>query len=310
MIARITMSTPMYANTTQRGPDFIVIGAMKCATTTLHAQLSRQPGLYMTRLKEPNFFSDDEVFAKGLEWYESLFRDAGEGKIRGESSTHYTKLPTHPRTLERMSATLPHVKLIYVMRHPIDRLISQYVHEQTVGRIVGGVGIHEAIERLPELVDFGRYAMQLKPYLEIYGAEMILPVFTHGLNRRPQAELERIGRFLGCPGPLRWDKALRAQNVGSERLRKSALREVLVHAPLLSSIRRRILPKAWTESFKALWRARVEPPPVPPEFSRHLEDLFNRELKELGNWLGIELTCENFREVTTARSHDWLGVRR
>ena len=83
-------------------PDFIIIGAMKCATSTLHEQLALQPGFFMSTPKEPNFFSDDDCFARGLDWYRGLFAEAPEGSIRGESSTHYTKLPTHPRTVERL----------------------------------------------------------------------------------------------------------------------------------------------------------------------------------------------------------------
>lgn len=293
----------------QRGPDFIVIGAMKCATTTLHAQLSRQPGLFMSQPKEPNFFSDDEVFARGFDWYASLFRGAAEGDIRGESSTHYTKLPTHPRAVERMAQALPHVKLIYVMRHPIDRLISHYIHELTVGRIGVDIGIHEAIVQLPELVDYGRYAMQLRPYREIFGPECILPVFFQGLVLHPQVELERIGRFLGCAGSLRWDETVGPQNVGSERLRKSAFREILVQAPLLTAIRRWLFPSTWTQPFKALWRARVAPPSVPPGLMKHLADAFDSDLAELGTWLGLELNCDNFQEVTTARPYDWVEVQ-
>src|SRR5215469_9765623 len=105
-------------------PDFIVVGAMKSATTTLHEQLARQPGVFMSRPKEPNFFSDDAAYARGWRWYESLFKDAAATDLRGESSTHYSKLPTFPRTLERMLRYLPRVKVIYVMRHPIDRLVS------------------------------------------------------------------------------------------------------------------------------------------------------------------------------------------
>src|SRR5271168_5119276 len=110
-------------------PDFIVIGAMKSATTTLHEQLARQPGVCMSRPKEPNFFSDDANYAQGWRWYSSHFRGSRAGVGRGESSTHYTKLPTFPRTVERMVRDLPRIKLIYVMRHPIERLVSQYVHE-------------------------------------------------------------------------------------------------------------------------------------------------------------------------------------
>src|SRR5262249_42443904 len=155
-------------------PDFVVIGAMKCATTTLHEQVARQPGVFMSRPKEPNFFSDDGVYARGPGWYASLFAEAGPADLCGESSTHYTKLPTYPRPVERMAELLPRVKLIYVMRHPIDRLLSHYVHELTDGRIT--VGVREAVDLHPEFVDYGRYGMQLAPFLHEYGPESILPV--------------------------------------------------------------------------------------------------------------------------------------
>src|SRR5262245_52999483 len=135
-------------------PDFIVIGAMKSATTTLHEQLARQPGIFMSHPKEPNFFSDDAIYARSWGWYGELFRRAGPADLRGESSTHYTKLPTYPRTIDRVKRDLPRLKLIYVMRHPIDRLISQYVHEVTAGRI--SAGLREALDCHPELIDYGR----------------------------------------------------------------------------------------------------------------------------------------------------------
>ena len=90
-----------------RGPDLIIIGAMKCATSTLHDQLARQPGLFMSVPKEPNFFSDDAQYARGFAWYTSLFADARPGTIRGESSTHYTKLPTLPNTVGVCAARCP-----------------------------------------------------------------------------------------------------------------------------------------------------------------------------------------------------------
>lgn len=117
-----------------KGPDFIIIGGMKCATSTLHEQLALQPGIFMTSLKEPNFFSNDEEFAKGMDYYQSLFAGAQPQDLCGESSTHYTKLPTYPDTVKRLAEAFPQTKFIYVMRHPIDRLVSQYIHEWTRDR--------------------------------------------------------------------------------------------------------------------------------------------------------------------------------
>ncbi len=120
--------------------------------------------------------------------------------LRGESSTHYTKLPDYPRTVERMVRDLPRLKLIYLMRHPIDRLMSQYVHEVTAGRL--NLGVRERWNVCTALVEYSRYSLQLQPFLEAYGFENVLPVFFPRLVHHCQEELERIGRFLGHEGPF------------------------------------------------------------------------------------------------------------
>lgn len=287
-------------------PDFIIIGAMKSATTTLHEQLARQPGVFMSRPKEPNFFSDDEVFARGFDWYASLFSKAPAEALRGESSTHYTKLPTHPKTVDRLAEALPGVKLVYVMRHPIDRLLSHYNHERTNGRTT--LDLREAVEQIPELVDYGRYAMQLEPYLAAFGSQNVLPVFFRRLVRHPQAELERICQFLGYPAWPTWDETLRPQNVGRERLRKSALRTALVNSPGLTPFRRRLTPKWLSEPIKALWRSGVEAPTVPADLLDRLGALFDDDLARLGEWLGVGLSCDDFRQVVESRPIEWAGI--
>jgi hypothetical protein len=279
-------------------PDFIIIGAMKSATTTLHEQLARQSCLFMSRPKEPNFFSDDENYACGLGWYAACFEGAGPGQLRGESSTHYTKLPTYPNTVERMLRVLPHLKFIYVMRHPVDRLRSHYLHELTIGRI--RVDLEAAVDRHPELVDYGRYAMQLEPYLRAYGPEQILLVLFDCLVGQPQIELRRIGRFLNAPESLTWDHTLKPQNVGRERLRKSVVREALVRVPVLGPLRRSLIPRPWTERLKALWRVNADPPPATAALERRLRPIFDADLARLGSWLGVELSCDSFRSVGSA----------
>ncbi len=284
-------------------PDFIVIGAMKCATTTLHEQLALQSCLFMSRPKEPNFFSDEANYARGIEWYASFFAGAGDQLLLGESSTHYSMLPTHPHTVERMRSTLPNVKLIYVMRHPIDRLTSHYLHEVTVGNI--SVGLEEAVQRHPELIDYSRYSMQLEPYLRMYGPESILPIFFDCLVTQPDLELQRIGSFIGAPEPLCWDHAMKPQNIGRERMRKSTLREALVQAPVLRTLRRKLIPRQLAESLKSIWRVGIDPPAVPAGLGDRLRELFDRDLARLGPWLGIKLNCDVFHAVAGARYLSW-----
>jgi hypothetical protein len=288
-----------------RLPDFVTIGAMKSATSTLHEQLAVQPGIFMSRPKEPNFFSNDEIAARGWDWYRALFARADRGDLCGESSTHYTKLPTYPRTVERMSRALPRAKLIYVMRDPIDRLISHYLHDFIRGAIAGP--IDEALARHPELTDYGRYGMQLEPYLAAFGPESVLPVFFERLVGHPQAELERICRFIGYGGRPRWDESMGARNVTREQLRKCTIREMAVNLPVLSGVRRRLVPRPWVERLKAHWRADHERPRLRPESVERLRAVFDDDLARLGHWLGTALDCEHFSEVALAGPHDWAG---
>ena len=277
-----------------RFPDFLIIGAMKCATSTLHAQLRRQPGIFMTEPKEPNFFSDDDVYDRGIAWYRDLFAGAAPGDLCGESSTHYTKLPTFPRTVERMKKHLGDVRLIYVLRHPVDRLLSQFVHEWTERQVDGPLEL--ALERRPELVQYSLYATQLEPYFAAYGQDSVLPVFFERLTSNPQRELERVGGFLGIGATPRWDEGVTPQNVSRERMRKSAVRDAVVHAPVLATLRRRFVPKSVRNRVRAWWTLR-EPPRLSDKLVQVLESRFDADLERLSSWIGFPLSCQAFRRM-------------
>ena len=280
-----------------RLPDFIVIGAMKCATSTLHAQLEQQPGLFMTSPKEPNFFSNDEQYALGIDWYAGLFARARSNELCGESSTHYTKLPTYPHTVQRMHHHLNGVKLIYVMRHPIQRLVSQYIHEWTERAVPDS--IDTAVRECPRLIDYSRYSMQLKPFLDAFSCDNVLPVFSERLAVDPPTEFERICRFIGYSGNPRWRTQADQRNVSSQRLRKSPMRDALVWNPLVTRVRRQFVPQSWRDRVKALWQMKQRPEPS-RETAEHLRSVFDEDLAVLGEWLGVRLNCENFTQLSTA----------
>jgi hypothetical protein len=287
-----------------RTPDFIIIGAMKCATSTLHTQLASHPGIYGSDPKEPNYFSDDPQYARGLDWYSGLFSEAGASELLMESSTHYTKLPDYPETVARMRACVPEVKLIYVMRHPVDRLVSHYIHQWTQNVFRCGIG--EALDAYPELINYGRYAYQLEPYLEAFGKNRILPVFFGPLRKNPDRELQRIARHIGYEGTLGWDDTLGAQNVSSERIRRFPGYELLVDSKPMEFLRRRWVPQSLRDAVKSRLRMK-ERPTLSDADRRRVEDVFDADLAILSGWMGVQLRCSNFDEVTREGSLDWAG---
>lgn len=291
------------ASALTRLPSFIIIGAMKSATSSLQEQLSCQPGIFMCTPKEPNFFSDTRQYDKGMAWYSSLFADAPVGSIMGEASTHYTKLPTHPKAVERLKQHLPNARFVYVMRHPVDRLVSHYIHEWSTG--VYNCGIEEAIGKHPELVAYGRYAMQLAPYFETFGRAAVLPVFFDHLLSEPQAELERICHFIGYGGQPVWMHDLKPDNISSERVRKFPGYRLLVDSAPATWLRRNFIPQALRDALKKKLSMQKRPV-LGAESLIRLEAEFDRDLSQLGKWLGTDLDCKNFKRITSVAFLDWV----
>lgn len=283
-------------------PNFMIIGAMKSATTTLQDQLVQQEGIFMCDPKEPNFFSDDPEYNKGMDWYLGLFESAPTNALLGEASTHYTKLPTYPETIKRIKSHCPNTQFIYVMRHPIDRLISHYIHEWSMG--VYKCDINEAIDIYPELISYSSYAAQLKPYIDSYGKEKVLPVFFDRLIKNSQTELERVCEFIGYKQSPLWHNSLEAKNISNKRIKKFPLYNLLIESTFSKALRRNLIPKVIRNFVKS--KLRMQDKPIINDANmRKLEDIFNKDLSMLSIWLGVEINCENFKEVNSTHNLEW-----
>ena len=98
---------------------------------------------------------------------------------------------------------------------------------------------------------------------------------------------------------------MKPQNVRRGRMLKSPLREALVQAPVLSTLRRTLIPRLLTESLKSLWKVGIDPPSVPAGLRDRLRELFDPDLARLGSWLGVKLDCDTFHEVAVAQPPSW-----
>lgn len=252
-------------------PDFLIIGAMKCGTSTLQAQLARQPGVFMSTPKEPNYFSNDDIFAKGQDWYAGLFADAAPGDLKGEASTHYTKLPTYPQTVARMRAVLDAPKLIYMIRNPMVRAVSHYIHEWTEGRL--GDDARAAFHATPEIAAYGCYGMQIAPFVAAYGADRVLLTSLEQITANPDAAFADIAGFLGLPEDAAWVHDLPAQNVSAARIRRLPLQGLLVDNPVATALRRALVPKPVRNWVRAR-RTMATRPEIPTDLQTRLQAEF------------------------------------
>lgn len=161
-----------------RKPNLFVIGAMKSGTTSLCNYLGCHPDIFMSKLKEPMHFSRVEHWSFGNEKYLSLFADAKAEAYVGEGSTEYTKLPSRKGVAQRLYDFSPRARLIYLMRDPFKRILSQYKHmvrAKRETRLLSDAikGCFKNGSGHTDYLSNSYYAYQLLPYLELFGNEAL-----------------------------------------------------------------------------------------------------------------------------------------
>ena len=173
--------------------DFLIIGAQKCGTTNLASQLAQHPQICFCRIKEPHYFSKSKNWKRELTAYHKLFAPTGS-QLCGEASTSYTFLPEYLQTHLRLFAYNPELKLIYIMRQPVQRIISHYVHRLIRGAVK--YPFQAELLRNSDYINRSRYGIQIKPYLELFPHQnIILLILEEYIINTPQI-LERIASFL------------------------------------------------------------------------------------------------------------------
>jgi hypothetical protein len=148
--------------------------------------------------------------------------------------------------------------------------------------------------------------MQIEPYLEAFGRERVLPVFFERLTSEPQAELERVCRFLGYEKNPLWQADLDQQNVSNQRIRKSPLLDLLIWNSASTYLRKRLVPQSLRDRVKGFWQLKGKPE-LSPETEAFAIARFDADLARLGKWFGAELDCSNFAAVTGRPSLDWCN---
>jgi hypothetical protein len=291
-----------------RTPDFVILGAAKCGTTTLFEYLCRHPRIFTPPQKEPQFFADQ--FKHGWDWYRSLYADAAD-KLCGDASTIYTWWQKYPLCAARLGRHLPNAKLIYIMRHPVERTFSDYGEQLKTARALNLpldklATFERFIEAYDHLVRAGEYIHFIDEYRRHYPPDAFLFLLLDDLQRDPASVLRRVCRHLDieedadlvAQQPIRANQAA-AYYQWQTRLTLSApLRKV----PGLSRLLGAVTTPKWREKLYALAEAtpfgraarkRFVPPPMRPETRRALLDRFREPTRRLAEFLNRDLSHWN-----------------
>ncbi len=206
-------------------PDFIIIGAGQCGTTSLFHYLSQHPNIYPSSKKEINFFDDN--FEKGISWYKLHFptffqkfycKDiCKKNFITGEATPHYLFNPLVPK---RVKQTVPKIKLILILRNPVYRAYSHYSKDVAIGRQT--LSFPEIIHQKEKLLknqkiinknqnstsfnimdslyfSRGIYVDQLKNWMEVFPKEQFLILKTEDMQINLTKTLTKVIEFLNIP---------------------------------------------------------------------------------------------------------------
>lgn len=280
---------------TSRLPAFIIIGSAKSGTSTLARYLARHPALCCSREKEPCFFDRDVGWKRGWDWYASMFEEAKEGQLCYEASTNYTRYPEVLDVPRRIYANLPDAKLIYILRHPVDRAYSHYVHRYTRELHPGEpitTTFEQHIETDPMCVHSSDYSLQIDQYLEYFPRDSLLLLRFRDLKNDPSSTLRRVLRFLDVDDTIDLAAHRIAENAADRQighLARAFVMAPLREAPILKHVKRYVperVKRATYEFLKQRRRGReivdsVTPRPMRPETRASLVSMFERSNAQL-----------------------------
>jgi Sulfotransferase domain len=246
-------SSPISQTFRSMRPNLIVIGATKCGTSSLHQYLDCHPDIVMSHPKELRFFTKN--WHKGLAWYEAQFSE--KASIRGETSPQYTMYPRNRGVAERMHAILPEAKLIYMVRDPIDRVISHYLEQ------LGQFREHREIDRVLENFEDDRrapnqyvygslYHLQLEQYLRFYSPSRIHVVALEDLKTDPATVLRGIFQFLNVDDHFDSGQFSVVWNDSGTKRRKSRIGRLLYPNSLRKALHNERVPYRLATSYKKL----------------------------------------------------------
>ncbi len=201
-------------------PNLVVIGAQKCGTSSLHYYLGQHPQIWMSKDKELRFFVAEHNWPRGPDWYRSHFVTSAD--VRGESSPQYSDYPRLSGVPARMHRLIPNARLIYLLRDPVDRILSHYIHSYAIRNehdslsdaLMMSAGDNPYLNR-------SRYHVQLLQYLAFYEQKDILIVASEDLRDRRDATLADVFRFLGVDANFTSPNFRRLKHQSSEKRRLS-----------------------------------------------------------------------------------------
>src|SRR6202044_3474075 len=271
-------------------PTFVVIGAMKAGTVSLGHYLDDHPDVFLGRggrFGEPNFFVAEYNWARGRCWYESLFDGVGRATAVGECSPSYTWAHVYRGVPERMAQVVPEARLVYVVRDPIARMRSMYMHQVSAGRERRRAEVALLDDRYlgPSL-----YGLQLAAFLDHFDRTQVVVVASEVLRDSPREALSAVFDHIGVdPAAVDLDQRHRDHRSIDKPVPRLHDLEWLPRRQVKLHPRWRPDQRTGLARLVTTGGARVEDPAIPHELRDRLAERLAPDLRRFEYLLGHEI---------------------
>lgn len=285
------------SKSTPKWPNLFLVGAPRSGTTTLHEMLDRHPDIFMSKVKEPNYFSTPPIperhrqvlgATQDKKEYLSLFNDASDQKYIGEGTTHYLSDYEAPK---RIHSASPNAKIIAIIRNPIDRAYSAFL---LLGRRGGnGMTFYETMKK--QIADdknkntFGNFAVQgqysklLDNFYKYFDKKQVLVLSFDDLRKNPTLIKKQLANFLEVP----------IEGFSEDKVEKNAYQEprntftkIILQNSFVTKYAGRILPKSAIRFFRnKVFLKQAKKQPMDEQSKKLLENYFADELQNFDSLL-------------------------
>ncbi|VAW54776.1 hypothetical protein MNBD_GAMMA06-596 [hydrothermal vent metagenome] len=281
-------------------PNFLVLGIAKCGTTTLCNALEKHPDIFISHPKEPNYFNKAIYYKSSRIKYEALFDKSGALPFRGEGSVGYTNPNRIHFIPKRIHEAVPDCRLIFMVRHPIKRMESEWKMHLRLGNT--SQNFIDSLQNDMMLYNHGLYWTILSCYLKHFKKEQILVVFMEDLNNAFDEQITRVLKHIGANTK---HKLVSAQSNSAKSYRKDTGLSAFLKNILGDGIKSRV-PESLKERFRGNitkeWDYNIN---WSPEVYAEVAKYFTEDSQALLEYCGKSSDYWDFSFPTNAmNSHD------
>lgn len=282
-------------------PNFIIVGAAKAGTTSLYHYLSGHPNVFMSNPKEVNYFSKEEIMKQGLYYqdfkakdfvsYKKLFSDVSDEIAIGEGSVSYLFYPDTPN---KIKTAIPDVKIIILLRDPVERAFSHYLMDYRMGLVSLSFEdiFYKKVDNkklslyYQQYIELGLYYEQVKRYINLFGKEQVRIYLQEDLRK------DANGVVLDLYDFLKIDKSY-TPCVNKEHNAFSMPKNEFIHKLYSSNFIRSIASAIFTntlkEKVKNIFFERKKKPVLGQSVRNDLQEMYKKDIQDLERMIGRDL---------------------